>query len=180
MPAHWLLGEAAQIERAWIAVCREAVGPEGHVIPQQWLTHTSAPGVLASDRRRLNLIYGVRRLLTGLALCCDAPKLRTPPEWHCWRKHATYPELRLWGGQRLCVLATEVGGRWSRDARELVRQLLGPQVVGHVVGSGPACDRRDSAGRTVAAPQGGGRARTALDQVLALAEPIGPGRLPMR
>ena len=26
--------------------------------------------------------------------------------------------------KRLCVLATEVGGRWSRDAHELVRQLV--------------------------------------------------------
>ena len=54
-----------------IAVCREAVGPEGHVVPQQWLTHTSAPGVLASDRQSLDLVvYGASP--QGLALCCDA------------------------------------------------------------------------------------------------------------
>ena len=180
----YLAKRAKLIERAWIAVCREAVGPEGHVVPQQWLTHTSAPGVPASDRR-------------CLALCCDATLVSPvtsegvphPSAEHSAgvalltaerRKHATYPELRLGGGQGLCVLATEVGGRWSRDAHELVRQLvrvralrappgppglclgcLAPQVVGHAVGSGPARDRRDSAGRTVAAPQGGGRARTA-------------------
>ena len=62
---------AKLVERAWIAVCREAVGPEGHVVPQQWLMHTSAPGVLASDRRRLDLVvYGASP--QGLALCCDA------------------------------------------------------------------------------------------------------------
>ena len=66
MPAHWLLGKAGQM--AWIAVCRGTVGPEEHVVPQQWLTQTPAPGVMASDRRRLN--YGAS--LQGLALCCDA------------------------------------------------------------------------------------------------------------
>ena len=61
----------------------------------------------------------------------------------------------------------------SRDAHELVRQLvrvralrappavhlclgcLGPRVVGHAVGSGPARDRRGSAGRTAAVGQTG-------------------------
>ena len=85
------------------------------------------------------------------------------------------------GGDKGCASwLLKSGARWSRDAHELVRQLvrvrarpgaprppglclgcLAPQVVGHAVGSGPARDRRDSAGRTVAAPQGGGRARTA-------------------
>ena len=117
-----------------VAVCREAVGPEGHVVPQQWLTHTSAPGVLASDCRRLDLVvYGASP--QGLALGCDATLVSTvtsegvphPRAEHTAgvallaaerRKHATYPELRFGGGQRLCVLATEVGGRWSRDAHE--------------------------------------------------------------
>ena len=110
MPAHWLLGEAGQIDRAWIAVCREAVGPEGHVVPQQWLTHTSAPGVPASDRRRLDLVvYGASP--QGLALCCDATLVSPvtsegvphPRAEHtagvaqltaekC--KHATYPAVR--------------------------------------------------------------------------------------
>ena len=136
----YLAKRAKLIERAWIAVCREAVGPEGHVVPQQWLTHTSAPGVPASDRRRLDLVvYGASP--QGLALCCDATLVSPvtsegvphPRAEHTAgvalltaerRKHATYPELRLGGGQRLCVLATEVGGRWSRDAHELVRQLV--------------------------------------------------------
>ena len=40
-------------------------------VPQQWLANTSAPGVSAQDRRRLDLVlYGATRL--GEALCCDA------------------------------------------------------------------------------------------------------------
>ena len=50
---------------------REAIGPEGQVVPQQWLTHTTAPGVAPDDRRRLDMvIYGVTPW--GGALCCDA------------------------------------------------------------------------------------------------------------
>ena len=48
-----LARRAKLVEQAWLAVCREAVGAEGHVVPQQWLSHTSAPGVPTSDRRRL-------------------------------------------------------------------------------------------------------------------------------
>ena len=35
---------------------REAVVPEGRVIPQQWLVHTTAPGVAADDRQRLDFV----------------------------------------------------------------------------------------------------------------------------
>ena len=39
--------------------------------PRQWLSHTSAPGVPTTDRRRLDLVvYGASP--QGLALCCDA------------------------------------------------------------------------------------------------------------
>ena len=36
---------AKPLERAWIRVVREALGPEGQVVPQQWLVRTPAPGV---------------------------------------------------------------------------------------------------------------------------------------
>ena len=40
-------------------------------MPQQWLAHTTAPGVASDDRRRLDLvIYGATPL--GGAICCDA------------------------------------------------------------------------------------------------------------
>ena len=47
------------------------VGPEGRVVPQQWLANTTAPGVAPEDRRRLDLVvYGATP--NGVALCCDA------------------------------------------------------------------------------------------------------------
>jgi len=45
-PRMGLLARCAKIvERAWVRVAREAVGPDGHVIPEQSLVHTTAPGV---------------------------------------------------------------------------------------------------------------------------------------
>ena len=65
------------VERAWVQVAREAVGPEGRVVPQQWLAHTTAPQVRTDDRRRLDfVVYGA--MSTGEALCCDAT-LVSPP-----------------------------------------------------------------------------------------------------
>ena len=58
------------LERAWIRVAREAVGPEGRVVPQQALAATHAP-VPAGDLRRLDLVvHGATP--HGEALCCDA------------------------------------------------------------------------------------------------------------
>ena len=80
MPAHWLLGEAGQCGRAGV----------DHVVPQQWLTYTSAPGVPASDRRRLDLVvYGASphtlalccdATLVNAALCCDATLVNAAPQ----------------------------------------------------------------------------------------------------
>ena len=54
-PRTGLLARRAKVvERAWVRVAREAVGPEGQVVPQQWLAHTTATGVPADDRRRLD------------------------------------------------------------------------------------------------------------------------------
>ena len=71
-PRTGLLARRAKVvERAWVQVAWEAVGPESQVVPQQWLAHTTAPGVQPQDRRRLP---GPRRVCTtrGGALCCDA------------------------------------------------------------------------------------------------------------
>ena len=66
-----LARRAKLVERAWCKVACEAVGPEGHVVPQQWLVNTTAPGIAPDDRRRLDLvIYGATPL--GGALSCDA------------------------------------------------------------------------------------------------------------
>ena len=70
-PRTGLLARRARlVERAWCKVAREAVGPEAHMAPQQWLVNTTAPGIAPDDRRRLDLvIYGAAPL--GGALCCD-------------------------------------------------------------------------------------------------------------
>ena len=116
------------------------MGADGQVVPQQWLAHTTAPGVPAGDRRRLDVVvYGAAP--RGGALCCDAtlvspltrggqPQpgaaetdgavLRVAER----RKLAAYPELGRGGPQRLVVLGSEVGGRWNGDAQRFVRDLL--------------------------------------------------------
>ena len=56
-PRTGLLARRAKVvERAWCRVARDAVGPGGHVVPQEWLVHTTAPGVASDDRRRLDLV----------------------------------------------------------------------------------------------------------------------------
>ena len=135
-----LARRAKTLEHAWVRVAREAVGAEGQVVPQQWLVHTTAPGVHADDRRRLDVvIYGATT--NGTALCCDAtlvsPLTRTGQLQPCTadldgaalrtaerRKEATYPELRSEGPQRLVVLGSEVGGRFNSDAHGLLRDLV--------------------------------------------------------
>ena len=114
-----LAQRAKVVERAWCRVAREAVGPEGHVVPQQRLAHTTAPGVASDDRRRFDpVIYGATPL--GGAICCDAT-LVSPLRRDCTphagapardgavlqvaerRKRTTYPELAQGGAQSLCV-----------------------------------------------------------------------------
>ena len=128
------------VERAWVQVAREAVGPEGRVVPQQWLAHTTAPQVRTDDRRRLDfVVYGATT--TGEALCCDATLVssltRAGRPVHGAdaragvaldaarrRKVARYPELTRGGPQRLVVLAAEVGGRWNDECHQFLRLLL--------------------------------------------------------
>ena len=134
---------------------------DGQVVPQQWLAHTTAPNVDPADRRRLDLvIYGATPL--GRAFCCDAtlvsPLIRTGQPKPCAaakngaalrmaerRKRAAYPEFSMGGAQRLVVLGTEVGGRWSKGALRLVRDLVRVRA-----------QRSPPALRTAAGREGGG------------------------
>ena len=109
------------LERAWIRVVREAVGPKGKVVPQQWLVRTPAPGV-------------------GEALCCDVTLVspltrdgRPQPSSTTRdgaalaiaerRKCAAYPELLRRGPQRL-LLACEIGRPWNDESLRLVATLV--------------------------------------------------------
>ena len=126
-PRTGLLARRAKvIERAWVRVAREAVGAEGQVVPQQWLVHTTAPGVRAEDRRRRHLRSDAQRLRavlrdatlvspltrTGQPQPCaadvDGAALRTAER----RKAATYPELQGAGPQKL-------RRTWKRSRRAL-------------------------------------------------------------
>ena len=159
------------------------------------------------------LVYGASP--QGLALCCDATLVSPitgasahPRADHTpgialrmaeSRKRATYPELQRGGGQRLFVLAVEVGGRWNDDSQALVRQLVRVRAlrappalraaassawtrrwwgmlstaVQHAVG-GTALGAPWLVSKCAAGCEPG------LDHVLALAEPAGPSRLPLR
>ena len=73
------------LERAWIQVVREAIGPEGRVVPQQWLANTTALGVAADDRRRLDfVIYGAAARRGPLLRCHPGSANQTrwqPSSW---------------------------------------------------------------------------------------------------
>ena len=135
------------------------------MVPQQWLAHTTANGVDARERRRLDLvIYGVSP--RGEALCCatlvspltrsGAPQPRASEEDGAAlrvaerRKRATYPELLAQGPQRLLVLGSEVGGRWNDEALGLVRDLArcrslrAPPAVRRAAAAQPLGARRHS------------------------------------
>ncbi|CAE7905307.1 unnamed protein product [Symbiodinium sp. KB8] len=103
-----LARRAKLVEQAWLAVCREA----------QWLSHTSAPGVPTSDRRRLDLVvHGASPL--GLS-----------------RKRATYPELQRGGGHRLFVLGSGLSVRHLPASTAWARRWWGmlSTAVQHAVG----------------------------------------------
>ena len=133
-------------ERAWVRVAREAVGPEGQVVPQQWLAHTTAPGVQPQDRRRLDLVvYGATT--RGGALCCDAtlvsPVTRTGHPQPCAvqvdgaalqvaerRRQAAYPELTR-GGRKHCWCwgpRSAVAGAPGLGASSATRSACGPNA----------------------------------------------------
>ena len=135
-----LARRAPLVERAWVRVAREAVGADGRVVPQQWIASLHLPGVSSTNRRRLDLVtYGAAPL--GEALCCDATLVSALTRGGApipraadndavaitaarQRKQRAYLELLQRGAQRLLVLATELGGRWSGECRELMRLLV--------------------------------------------------------
>ena len=204
-PRTGLLARRAKIvERAWVRVARESVGADGQVVPQQWLSNTTAPGVAPDDRRRLDLVmYGASHM--GGALCCDrtgqpqpctaahdGAMLRVAERRKTLRKRTTYPELSSRGPQRLLVLGSEIGGRWNETAQWLVRDLVriraqrAPPALRAAATS--AWTRRWWAALAVAVQQvvtstalgSPWPARPELDRVLDLAEAEGPSRLPLR
>ena len=116
------------------------------------------------------------------------------------RKRCTYPELARGGPQKLVVLGSEIGGRWSTAAQYSVRELVrlralrAPPAVRAAASSGWArhwwgafsvavqlAVASTALGRAwPAAPLPGPSDGPALDRVLDLATNEGPSRLPLR
>ena len=105
-------------------VAREAVGPEGRVVPQQWLAHTTAPRVADGDHAWTSSCMGPRctaRHFAATPLWCSPLRADGAPVpgaavrdgvalQHARRRN---PELQAAGPHRLAVLPCEVGGRWA-------------------------------------------------------------------
>ena len=121
-PRTGLLARRAKVvERAWLRVAREAVGPEGQVVPQQWLGHTTAPGMRPEDRRRLDLVvYGATP--DGGALCCGAtlvsPLTRTGHPQPC-AEDVDGAMLRVAERRKRAAYPMERGGGQPRDSKSL-------------------------------------------------------------
>ena len=67
-----LARRAKPLEHAWVRIAREAVGPEGQVVPQQWLARTSAPHTDPADRRCLDFVAYRATALGGAVLRCHS------------------------------------------------------------------------------------------------------------
>ena len=81
-PLTGLLPRRGFVVERWVQVAREAVGPEGRVVPQQWLSRTTAPQVHPDDRRpRLRCLRSnePRRSLVLRRNPCLPPCSRWPP-----------------------------------------------------------------------------------------------------
>ena len=125
------------LERAWVQVAREAVGPEGWVVPQQWLSRTTAPQVHP-------VVYGATN--SGEALCCDATLVSSLYSRACRgrRKVARYPGLTRGGPQRLVVVAAEVGTRCA--------DVKGAEKLQYSLHFHPAPSKKDKSSSPTALP----------------------------
>ena len=168
---------------------------------QQWLANTTAPGVAADDRRRLDfVIYGAAA--RGEALCCDATlvapirrdgspvagaperdgvALATAPR----RKLARYPDLARGGPHRLCVLAAEIGGHLastprSRHVARSSRAGLGKALVGVSCGCCPRAVCSAALGVWTMPSLPNAEGDLPIAEVLHLAAGQAPSRLPLR
>ena len=139
------------------------------------------PGVPPASRPRT-----VRRLPKKALRCAAMPRLlalsrarapwrSTPLEWHFGGRRVQTRHLSgaaALGGKKLCVLATEVDGRWSEDVHELVRQLVCVRALGAPRLS-PSSMRRGC-------PPGGSQARTVSGSIPGAGGADWPSRLSMR
>ena len=86
------------VEGAWVRVTCEAVGPEGRVVPRQWLSRTTTPQVHPDDRRRLDFVV--------------------------YTQSHTLPRVDPRRASRTRSFPAEVEGRWCDDCQQFLRTLL--------------------------------------------------------
>ena len=135
----WLRRRATGLELAWVQVLSEAGANARH---RPLLRDLAIPGVMDTDSRQLDIVAGGLPLFGGKTIVGDAT-LRSPlsgagvahsgaanvdgstfPPARRDKAHA-YPELAVDGARhKILVLASEVGGRFSEECTDLVRQLL--------------------------------------------------------
>ena len=158
-PRTGLLARRAKVvEGAWLRVAREAVGAEGQVVPQQWLAHTTAPGVRPDDRRRLDMVvYGAtantRSALLRRHACVAADPRRSPTAARGYRRrrgatgrgapqadglprtHMRRRDLVHLRAQRAppAVRAAAAGG-WSRRWQGIISIAVQQAVAGTALG----------------------------------------------
>ena len=139
----WLKRRATGLERAWVQVLAEAGANASH---RPLLRDLAIPGVPDTDSRQLDILAGGLLLFGGKTIVGDAT-LRSPvsgsglPHGGAASgaattdgfvfakarrdKHDAYPELfRENARHKFLVLGTEVGGRFSEESVDLVRQLI--------------------------------------------------------
>ena len=125
-----LRGRGVPLERAAAIVCREAGATVSMHTLVRDLNIASVPG----DDRRIEVIANGLPLWSGAQLAIDTTLVSAagPRRYQGWAalrlarrtKERTYPELMQGNSRcRLVVLAIEVGGRWSTEAVDLIRQL---------------------------------------------------------
>ena len=185
-PRTGLLARRAKVvERAWVRVAREAVGAEGQVVPQQWLVHTTAPGVRAEDRRRLDLVIAQRlravlRCDTGIATNAHGTttaRAQGPRSSSCLEAKSEGASTAMrtvwyetWFGYGLTEALRAAGAsgwtrRWWGMLSVAVQQAVASIALGQPWPQPPNAT-------SVEGPP--------LDRVLDLAEAEGPSRLPLR
>ena len=180
-------GDSLRRGRGLIQVAREAVGPQGRVVPQQWLSPTTAAHIHADDRRRLDVVYC--GTTTFEALCCDATLVfsltrargRRPGGGHAVaarrRKVARYLELTRGGPRRPVVLAAAIPPHPAPAPRPARTTTLA-----HRRGAGGVCRAVASSAIGVCSmlPLPGAPDTLPLGDVLDLASASAPSRLPLR
>ena len=183
------LAAASSLSTHGCRSCGKRWGPKDAWCHSSGFACTTAPQVPPDDRRRLDFVVygGAVTLVSPLtraghpvpgADARDGVALAAARR----RKAACYPELRQGDPQKLVVLAAEIGGRWSDECRQFLRQLLrltgmGASLVGLPVVALQRAVASSVLGVWTMPPLPGAPDGVPLGDVLDFAEAAAPSRL---